>query len=295
MDFKWIKTFVIISAALMSTGCFAQDLIARQAPIDRKLKSVDSLSLQRQIRAEQAAYPALSLYPEWNDRYVGMKSSFIPNSFTFDLRGFAMPTPSRKITSPFGPRWGRMHKGLDIKVNIGDTIYAAFAGKVRVVKYEGGGYGKYVVIRHYNGLETVYGHLSKQLVAENENVKAGEPIGLGGATGHAFGSHLHFETRFLGIAINPAFMFNFPMQDVTADSYTFHRNASNGVSEDRNSEVDNDNNNSNENVIRYIRVKRGETLARLARQYGISVDKLCDLNNLKKTTRLRPGQILRCS
>lgn len=90
-----------------------------------------------------------------------------------------------------------MHNGLDIKVYIGDTIRAAFSGKVRMVKYERRGYGKYVVIRHENGLETVYGHLSKQIVDENQYVEAGEPIGLGGNTGRSTGSHLHFE-RVLG-------------------------------------------------------------------------------------------------
>lgn len=288
MKFSWIKTFVIASATLMSTSCLAQDLIARQAPIDRKLKSVDSLALQRQIRAEQSAYPSLSVYPSWNNRYVNQKAASVPSSYTFDLKGFAMPTSNRKITSTFGPRWGRMHKGLDIKVNIGDTIYAAFAGKVRIVNYEASGFGKYVVIRHYNGLETVYGHLSQQLVAENQNVKAGEPIGLGGATGHATGSHLHFETRFLGIAINPALMFNFPMQDVVADTYTFHSSGPNKYAGTEDSKAYND-------VLRYIVVKHGETLARVARQYNISVDKLCELNRLTKDTKLRPGQILRCS
>lgn len=288
MKFNWIKTLIIASATMMSVSGMAQDLIARQAPIDRKLRSVDSLALQRQIRAEQSAYPALSLYPGWNNQYVSMRGAIIPRSFTFDLRGFAMPTPNRKITSPFGPRWGRMHKGLDIKCEIGDTIYAAFSGKVRVVDYEGKGYGKYIVIRHYNGLETVYGHLSKQMVVANQNVKAGEPIGLGGATGHVTGSHLHFETRFLGIAINPALMFNFPMQDVVADTYTFHSTGANkyvGTEEETGSA----------DVVRYIVVKHGETLAKVARQYKISVDKLCDLNRLTPNTKLRPGQILRCS
>ena len=116
-----------------------------------------------------------------------------------------------------------MHNGLDLKVNIGDTIVAAFDGKVRIVKYERRGYGKYVVIRHDNGLETVYGHLSKQLVEENQLVKAGEVIGLGGNTGRSTGSHLHFETRFLGIAINPIYMFDFPKQDIVADTYTFRK------------------------------------------------------------------------
>lgn len=115
-------------------------------------------------------------------------------------------------------RWGRAHQGLDIKVYIGDTIRAAWSGKVRVVKYDARGYGKYVVIRHPNGLETYYGHMSKQLVSANEYVKAGQPIGLGGNTGRSTGSHLHFETRLCGHALNPALFFDFPNQDITATS-----------------------------------------------------------------------------
>ena len=134
-----------------------------------------------------------------------------------------MPTTSRVITSNFGSRWGRQHKGLDIKVYIGDTIRAAFSGKVRIVRYEGGGYGKYIVIRHNNGLETFYGHLSKQLVDENQEVRAGDVIGLGGNTGRSTGSHLHFETRLCGVALNPALMFDFREQDVTGDYYAFDR------------------------------------------------------------------------
>ena len=119
----------------------------------------------------------------------------MPDTFKIDLRHFCMPTPSRVVTSNFGNRWGRPHKGLDIKVYIGDTIRAAFSGKVRIVRYEAGGYGKYIVIRHPNGLETIYGHLSEQLVSENQSVRAGEVIGLGGNTGRSTGSHLHFEVR----------------------------------------------------------------------------------------------------
>lgn len=175
-----IKTGLVAVAAMVSLSSFSQDLIARQAPIDKKLKSVDSLALQKQIRAEQSEYPALSLYPNWNNQYVHTYgNAIIPETYTIDLTGFHMPTSSTKITSPFGPRWRRMHNGLDLKVNIGDTIVAAFDGKVRIVKYERRGYGKYVVIRHDNGLETVYGHLSKQLVEENQLVKAGEVIGWG--------------------------------------------------------------------------------------------------------------------
>ena len=100
---------------------------------------------------------------------------------------------------------------------------------MRVVQYDGRGYGKYVVIRHPNGLETIYGHMSKQLVRANEYVKAGQPIGLGGNTGRSTGSHLHFETRLCGHALNPALFFDFPNQDVTGDFYAYRK--SNAASE----------------------------------------------------------------
>ena len=293
MNFNCIKTVMIAAAAMVSLNSFSQDLIARQAPIDRKLKSVDSLALQKQIRAEQSEYPALSLYPNWNNQYVHAygKDAIIPDSYTIDLTGFHMLTPSTRITSPFGPRWRRMHNGLDIKVNIGDTIVAAFDGKVRIVKYERRGYGKYVVIRHDNGLETVYGHLSKQLVEENQLVKAGEPIALGGNTGRSTGSHLHFETRFLGIAINPALMFDFPKQDIVADTYTFRKTRG----YERNRAGSHDTNIASDGEIRYYKVKKGDSLSRIAKLRGVSVSTLCKLNRITTKTTLRPGQVLRCS
>ena len=284
-----IKTGLVAVAAMVSLSSFSQDLIARQAPIDKKLKTVDSLALQKQIRAEQSEYPALSLYPNWNNQYVhAYGNAIIPDTYTIDLTGFHMPTPSTKITSPFGPRWRRMHNGLDLKVNIGDTIVAAFDGKVRIVKYERRGYGKYVVIRHDNGLETVYGHLSKQLVEENQLVKAGEVIGLGGNTGRSTGSHLHFETRFLGIAINPIYMFDFAKQDIVADTYTFRRTQGSKRAGSHDTQVA-------DGTIRYHKVKSGDTLSRIAKLRGVSVSTLCKLNRIKPTTTLRIGQVLRCS
>ena len=284
-----IKTGLVAVAAMVSLSSFSQDLIARQAPIDKKLKTVDSLALQKQIRAEQSEYPALSLYPNWNNQYVhAYGNAIIPDTYTIDLTGFHMPTPRTKITSPFGPRWRRMHNGLDLKVNIGDTIVAAFDGKVRIVKYERRGYGKYVVIRHDNGLETVYGHLSKQLVEENQLVKAGEVIGLGGNTGRSTGSHLHFETRFLGIAINPIYMFDFPKQDIVADTYTFRRTQGSKRAGSHDTQVA-------DGTIRYHKVKSGDTLSRIAKLRGVSVSTLCKLNRIKPTTTLRIGQVLRCS
>lgn len=290
MNFNWIKTALLAATAMVSLNSFSQDLIARQAPIDRKLKSVDSLALQKQIRAEQSLYPGLDIYPCWNNEHVqAYKDAIVPESYTFDLTNFCMPTENTRITDIFGyrPRRRRNHNGLDIKVYIGDTIRAAFDGKIRIVKNQGRrrGYGKYVVIRHDNGLETVYGHLSKWLVEENQLVKAGEPIALGGNTGRSTGSHLHFETRFLGIPINPALMFDFEKQDIKSDSYTFLK-AKKSSGTTRNMA-------SGEGL--FYKVKKGDSLARIAARQGTTIDKLCKLNRITRKTILRPGQVLRCS
>ena len=291
MNFNCIKTILIAATAMVSLNSFSQDLIARQAPIDRKLKSVDSLALQKQIRAEQSAYPGLSLYPTWNNEYVqAYGDAIVPESYKVDLTGFCMPTTHTKITDVFGyrPRRRRMHYGLDVKVFIGDTIRAAFDGKVRVVKNQGRrGYGKYIVIRHDNGLETVYGHLSKQIVEINQLVKAGEPIALGGNTGRSTGSHLHFETRFLGQAINPAEIIDFENGVPHQDTYVFHNIKING----RRSNIYT----SSSDRMVYHRVKSGDTLGKIARIYGTSVNELCRLNGLKSTSVLRIGQSIRCS
>lgn len=291
MSLHYIKIAIIaIIALFIGLKASSQDLIARQAPIDKKLKAVDSLALQAQIKAEQSEFPAFDLYPSWNKvsvhNYAGAK---IPDTFVFDLTGFSMPARSNRVTSKFGPRGRRMHKGIDIKVQTGDTIYAAFDGKIRLVRNQGRrvGYGLYVVIRHDNGLETVYGHLSKHLVKEDQLVRSGEPIGLGGNTGRSYGSHLHFETCFLGITINPALLFDFPNQDIVADSYTFRnrsgRNASGAMVAD------------GDGVIRYHKVKSGDSLSKIAAQRGVSINTLCKLNRITRKTTLRIGQVLRCS
>ena len=212
-------------------------------------------------------------------------NAIIPDKYVIDLTGFCMPTDHTRINDVFGyrPRRRRAHYGLDIKVYVGDTIRSAFDGRVRVVKSQGRkGYGKYIVIRHDNGLETIYGHLSKQLVKEDQLVKAGEPIGLGGNTGRSTGSHLHFETRFLGIAIDPALMFNFEKQDIVADTYTFEKSkkTKNGTSG---------------RGDMFYKVKKGDTLSRIAARQGTTVSQLCRLNHITRKTVLRPGQILRCS
>ena len=286
MIIKYLKITVSFLFILVSLHVSGQDLLARQAPIDRKLKAVDSVALLRQIKAEMAEYPAYGLYPEWSNAYAHRYTNVtLPDSFRIDLSEFCMPTTHTKITSKFGPRRRRMHYGIDVKVYIGDTIRAAFAGKVRVVKNQGRrtGYGKYVIIRHDNGLETVYGHLSKQLVSENQYVEAGEVNGLGGNTGRSSGSHLHFETRFLGQAINPAFMFDFEKQDIVADSYLFVKK---GIRRTGTAIA---------SGMEYYKVRRGDSLSRISKKTGVSVKTLCKLNGITTKTTLRVGQILKCS
>jgi len=295
MKFRYLYIVLIsIVLSFVAASSFAQDLIAMQAPLDKHMKKLDTLALRSAIEREEAEAPSSMLYPEWSNKYAHRESA-LPDSFRINLRGFHMPCESRVVTSNYGPRWGRMHKGIDIKVYIGDTIRAAFSGKVRIVRYEAGGYGKYVVIRHNNGLETVYGHMSAWLVDENQTVRAGQPIGLGGNTGRSTGSHLHFETRLCGMAINPTTFFDFVNQDVVADTYMFRKSkfrreiASMRTSSRNVSQA----NTQEQTATHYHKVVAGESLSSIARKRNTTVDQICKMNHISKNVKVRPGQILR--
>lgn len=260
-----------------------------------ELKELATLSEIEMEEKENLMFPADELYgSNWENRWVdpfrGTAKVNFPDSFAIDCSSFVYPIAidsMARITSKYGPRRRRMHKGIDLKVLKGDTIRAAFNGKVRIKAFERRGYGYYVVLRHPNGLETIYGHLSKILVEENQIVRAGETIGLGGNTGRSTGSHLHFETRFLGQAINPAEIIDFENGVPHQDTYVFHNIKING----RRSNIYT----SSSDRMVYHRVKSGDTLGKIARIYGISVNELCRLNGLKSTSVLRIGQSIRCS
>ena len=162
-----LRIACLVALMGVSLATFAQDLLAEQAPMDRQLARIDSVVLSRLVKAELYEYPADDLYPEWSNDYAHKYSNVtMPDSLLIDLTGFCMPTENTKVNDIFGyrPRRKRMHYGLDIKVERGDTIRAAFDGKVRYVSYQKRGYGHYVVIRHPNGLETLYAHLTSKLV-----------------------------------------------------------------------------------------------------------------------------------
>ena len=272
--------------ALVPSCFMAQALVAEEVSIQRQIEMVETTALRTMLLNEKNAVPASDIYPEWTNSKVHFKHA-LPDSFLIDLRDFVMPTTNTKITDKFGyrPRRRREHNGIDVKVNRGDTIYAAFDGKVRITAYQRKGYGHYILIRHSNGIETLYAHLSKKLVTVNENVKAGDPIGIGGNTGRSSGPHLHFETLLLGNCLDPALMFDFKNQDVTGDFYMYRKPGTkyieNGVVKIAGPEK------------KYHIVKSGETIGRIASKYGVEQGMIFKLNKLGPRSIIRPGQRLR--
>ena len=196
------------------------------------------------------------------------------------MAGFRLPHPGY-VTSPYGMRRYRMHKGTDIKVQIGDSIVSAWDGQVRIVGWDPHGYGYYVVVRHTNGLETIYGHLSSPLVDEYQLVDAGEVLGLGGNTGRSTGSHLHWEIRYLGEAMNPANFVDFSTGQLkNKEEYVI------GIKAMKQKKAE-------QAAMQYYKVKSGDTLSGIAKKYGTSVKRLCQLNGIKETKILQIGMKLR--
>jgi len=272
-------------------------LVADKVTTKIETAAIDSLQLLYELDEEDDDLsPADELYDGvWNNQYVKAYSDVImPDTFRIDLSSFVMPFDG-KITSPFGPRKRRFHYGTDLKLQVGDTVCAAFEGKVRVKRYEKKGYGYYLVLRHPNGLETVYGHLSKFLVEEGETVAAGQPIALGGNTGRSTGSHLHFECRFLGQAIDPADIVDFNNFCTYDESYLFQKSSINAISIHNNNYALYNKYTLQNQSITYHRVRAGDTLSKIAQLHGVSVNQICRLNGIKPTSFLRVGNILRCS
>ena len=271
---------------LTVAGVRAQDVVSDPVSLFRPTEMVEAVEPHFMLLNEENVIPSDEMYPTWTNSVVHY-NSVMPDSFRIDLRNYVMPTPSVKITDIFGyrPNRRRMHNGLDIKVQTGDTIYAAFDGKVRVTSYQRRGYGHYVVIRHNNGIETLYAHLSKKLVEANDNVKAGDPIGLGGNTGRSSGSHLHFETILMGKCLDPALMFDFKNQKMTGDSYLYRKPGSKYIE------------NGQVKIAgpekKYHKVKSGDTVERIARKYGVSQRRIFELNGLNSRSIIKPGQQLR--
>lgn len=243
-------------------------------------------------------HPADSLYTfKWDTMYIRVTRrdySFVKDTVYLPVSAsghsdFYMPVPG-KLISDFGWRSGRIHAGVDLKLAKGDSVYCAFDGEVRISRYFSG-YGNIVVVRHYNGLETAYAHLSKRLAKVGDRVKAGDILGLGGRTGRATCDHLHFEIRFLEEPIDPKLVIDWTEKKLVCDTLcitekTLKYAKPSGLNK----------NQQNNNMIAgtpaqnvYV-IRQGDTLYAIARHHNTTVAKLCALNNLSETSILHIGQ-----
>jgi LysM repeat protein len=269
----------------------ASDEEAREAALFNEMPTELQLN---SVEDSLAIIPAYDVYCGWDTRNLFAEKKAKENvghGVKFELCrsecDFVYPT-NGEITSPFGPRWNRMHYGLDLDLETGDNVMAAFEGMVRISQYHSS-YGNVVVIRHNNGLETLYAHMSQRKVKPGDHVEAGELIGLGGNTGRSYGSHLHFEIRYMGDAIDPNLIVD-PTKKSLRD-WEFQLNAKHFDYASIDPRVLEARKNSGQK--KYHTVKKGETMSAIARKHQTTITTICKLNKIKKTSTLRPGQKLR--
>lgn len=279
-------------------------LLADKLEIKKKISSIRQLrdaELKRELERESLESPSEELYGEhsWTSQVNPFTSGGgdIPDEYDINLEGFVMPLDQARVTSHYGyrARFGRNHYGTDMGLSIGDTVRSAFDGKVRIAAYEGRGYGNYVVVRHPNGLETVYGHLDRRMVTEGTIVRAGDPIGLGGNTGRSTGPHLHFEARFMGIPLDPEVLFDFELGAPLLDSYTFRKGSShtegnrNAVARQKSTAP-----NKKLQAPQVYHIKSGDTLSKIAKKYNIPLSRLRSMNHVSERN-LKIGSVIRLS
>jgi hypothetical protein len=217
----------------------------------------------------------------WNTEQIFGFSRMSPDSIkdtvlmlTYPQHPFRMPVQGKLLRG-----FMYTHKGLDIKLNMGDTVGAAFDGVVRYAKYNRGGFGNLVILRHYNGLETYYAHLSRIKVKVNQVVEAGEMVGLAGSTGRSRGPHLHFEIRYLDVPLDPLRMVDYDNGKLIANTFPVTKKVFYP-------------NDYDVNAV-YHKIRSGDTLGALARKYHTSVKEICAMNKMKTNTTLRIGKVLR--
>jgi murein DD-endopeptidase MepM/ murein hydrolase activator NlpD len=232
--------------------------------------------------------PSYNVYRTWNtdaifhgNERTGSMSDTLRLVLAQEDCDHALPCPGH-LTSGFGPRKGRMHYGIDLKLETGDPVKSAFDGMVRISKYNRT-FGHVVVVRHYNGLETLYAHLSERHVEPGQEVHAGDLLGLGGNTGRSYGSHLHFEVRFLEQPIDPSLVFDIEKGTLKARHFDIHKGTFAAIAAAK----------AEAQARKYHVVRRGDTLSGIARRYGTKVSTLCRLNGMKQSAVLPLGKRIR--
>ncbi len=258
-------------------------------------------------------FPSHDLYSTWDTNTVhpyNFYESFKQDSVVLNLTqagdgGFAMPIKGL-ITSEFGWRRYRPHYGTDIDLETGDQVVASFDGMVRIAKYCNG-YGNCVILRHNNGLETVYGHLSEILVEPGQVIKAGTLLGLGGNTGRSSGSHLHFELRYLGQALDPQDVIDFDNGTLKKNDFVLyktdvenkydlratHTRHKRDIGIARAEYKKYSKHSKKGKRSRTVKIRKGDTLAKIAKRNGMSVKALCKKNGIKAGKKLKAGQKIR--
>lgn len=274
---------------------------AESAPSEEGVASANESNIAEATNSEEAVTEEASTEDTAADENVAsaesedseeldsLQESTLDESATafLDFSGAHFPTlHGTRLNSPYGIRKHRLHRGVDMHINIGDSIVAAYPGKVVVSKYNRRGYGHYVMIEHANGTRTLYGHLKKRLVNVGDTVEGGQLVGWGGNTGRSSGPHLHFEIRYGEVNIDPATVFN--IEEGTLLENTEHFSIASAV--ESHNEIQKE-----LSKHRYHRIRSGDTLGKIARLYGTTIEKLCRLNGIKRTSILRIGQTLRCS
>lgn len=268
--------------------------------LDLGLENQEIVEMSDEVLVDSTWIKVAGYYAIWDSRYINpyrVDGRQLRDTVRLRLvdpplgRVAEMPMSKTPVTSSFGPRWGRWHYGQDIDCETGDSVLAPFDGVVRVQLWDGRGYGNYIVLRHYNGLETLFGHLSKALVEPGQFVKAGELIGWAGSTGRSTGSHLHFETRYEGNPFNPSAIYDFPGRrlsqeelEVTAGLFTYYNRAQHTARPGQLAAGRN---------VTYHKVRQGDILGKISRKYHVSVAQLCRLNGITPKTTLRLGRNLR--
>ena len=235
--------------------------------------------------------PGYNLYQNFDIVTIHYRHQGSAPRDTIDLTGYHHPANYR-ITSNYGYRHRRMHRGVDLGYPEGTPVAAAWDGIVRISKGTAntGGYGNLVVIRHDNGLETYYGHLSRRLVNPGQMVKAGDIIGLGGNTGRSYGSHLHFEVRYLGNDINPCRLIDFDNFKTKFD--TLYISGYTVSVPNPTQQVEQPAKPKPQSSAQYYKVRKGDNLGRIAAKYHTTVSKIKKLNHLRSDF-IREGQRLR--
>jgi murein DD-endopeptidase MepM/ murein hydrolase activator NlpD len=239
------------------------------------------------IPKDTTGFPANYFYQTWNTTRTNPYGNALTagdTTFTLlladtqgELGKYTHPVDNI-VTSRFGWRNGRNHNGFDLDLEVWDSVATAFSGKVRFAGWAGG-FGRLVIVRHHNGLETYYAHLHRLKVAAGDLVDSGDVIGLGGSSGHSTGSHLHFEMRFKGVPLDPGQMIDFKAQALHNDTIVLKKTRWSYAVFPKGTQ--------------YHVVGKGDYLHRIASTYGISIDAICDLNGILRNDYLRLGQRIR--